>query len=194
MKIIDCRGAACPEPVIRTKRELEAAPEGVVVLLDDGAPRENVGRFAGNRGYLVTEAAEGDGWRLTITANRLRPEAGQAPTDMPGERVLLITSDQLGNGPEELGRLLMKNFIHTLLESNRQPDRMLFLNSGVLLTVEGAETVEALQKLENLGVEIFSCGLCLDYFNKKDRLAAGSVTNMFSTAENLLAASSVIRL
>lgn len=194
MKTIDCRGFACPEPVIRTKRELENAPEGIIVLLDDGAPRENVSRFAGNRGYLVTEAMEGNGWRLRITLNQQQPEPQLTTAIRPGERVLLITSDQLGNGPEELGRLLMKNFIHTLLETNLQPDRILFLNSGVLLTVEGAETIEALKKLENLGVEIFSCGLCLDYFNMKDSLATGSVTNMFSTAENLLAAGSVIRL
>lgn len=194
MKTIDCRGLGCPEPVIRTKRELENAPEGLVILLDDGAPRENVGRFAGNRGYLVTEAAEGNGWCLTIASRRQQPEPQQTTADRTGERVLLITSDQLGNGPEELGRLLMKNFIHTLLETNRQPDRILFMNSGVFLTVEGAETIEALKKLENMGVEIFSCGLCLDYFNRKEGLATGSVTNMFSTAENLLAAASVIRL
>lgn len=194
MKTIDCRGLACPEPVLRTKRELEHTQETLCILLDDGAPRENVTRFARSRGFLITEQADGSTWAITLTSANRAEDTDTVRSAVTGERVLLITSDQLGNGPEELGRLLMKNFIHTLLETEQQPDRMLFLNSGVLLTVQGAETVEALLKLEERGVELFSCGLCLDYFNKKDQLAAGSVTNMFSTAETLLNAASVIRL
>lgn len=194
MKTIDCRGLSCPEPVIRTKRELESSPEGVCVLLDDGPPRENVSRFARNRGYQVVETVDGSGWSLLLTSAAAVSSPADAVLSSTGERVLLITSDQLGSGPEELGRLLMKNFIHTLLETATQPDRILFLNSGVLLAVDGAETVEALRKLEERGVEVFACGLCLDYFHKKEQLAAGVVTNMFSTAEALLAAASVVRL
>ncbi len=194
MKTIDCRGLSCPEPVIRTKRELESSPEGVCVLLDDGPPRENVSRFARNRGYQVVETADASGWSLLLTSGTAAAPPADGVSYIRGERVLLITSDQLGSGPEELGRLLMKNFIHTLLETVPQPDRILLLNSGVLLAVCGAETVEALRKLEERGVELFACGLCLDYFHKKEQLAAGAVTNMFSTAEALLYAASVIRL
>jgi len=194
VKTIDCRGLSCPEPVIRTKRELESSPEGVCVLLDDGPPRENVSRFARNRGYQVVETADASGWSLLLTSGTAAAPPADGVSYIRGERVLLITSDQLGSGPEELGRLLMKNFIHTLLETVPQPDRILLLNSGVLLAVCGAETVEALRKLEERGVELFACGLCLDYFHKKEQLAAGAVTNMFSTAEALLYAASVIRL
>ena len=194
MKTIDCRGLSCPEPVIRTKRELEGSSEGVCVLLDDGPPRENVSRFARNRGYRVVETANGSGWSLELTSGTAAASPADDVSCRTGERVLLITSDQLGSGPEALGHLLMKNFIHTLLETASQPDRILFLNSGVLLAVDGAETVEALHKLEERGVELFVCGLCLDYFHKKEQLAAGAVTNMFSTAEALFAAASVIRL
>lgn len=194
MKTIDCRGLTCPEPVLRTKRELENSPGALCILLDDGAPRENVTRFARNRGFRISESADGAAWALTLTPASEAGDTDTAKTTVNGERVLLITSDQLGSGPEDLGRLLMKNFIHTLLETEPQPDRMLFLNSGVLLAVHGAETVEALVKLEERGVELFACGLCLDYFHKKDQLAAGSVTNMFSTAETLLGAASIIRL
>ena len=194
MKTIDCRRLSCPEPVIRTKRELESSPEGVCVLLDDGPPRENVSRFARNRGYQVVETADASGWSLLLTSGTAAAPPADGVSCRTGERVLLITSDQLGSGPEELGRLLMKNFIHTLLETVPQPDRILLLNSGVLLAVDEAETVEALRKLEERGVELFACGLCLDYFHKKEQLAAGAVTNMFSTAEALLYAASVIRL
>jgi len=197
MQTIDCRGQACPAPVIATKKALEASPEGICVLLDDGAPRENVTRFARNRGYQVAEAVDGDGWSLLLTGSAtIATSAAPLSTAVPtgGNRILLVTSDRLGDGPEELGRLLMKNFLATLLETEQQPDQILFLNTGVLLAVQGAETVEALQRLEERGAELFSCGVCLDFFQQKERLAVGTVTNMFSTAECLLNAASVIKL
>ncbi|MCE1227857.1 MAG: sulfurtransferase-like selenium metabolism protein YedF [Geobacteraceae bacterium] len=196
MKTIDCRGQACPAPVIATKKALEESDTSLCVLVDDGAPRENVGRFARNRGYQVVEAAAEDGWTLQITGSAATEGTDQnnSRSSVSGDRVLLITSDHLGEGPQELGYLLMKNFIFTLLETPQQPARILFLNSGVLLATEGAETVEALKQLEDRGVELLACGVCLDYFKKKEQLAVGQVTNMFSTAEHLLTASSVIKL
>lgn len=196
MKTIDCRGQACPAPVIATKKALEDSPSAVCVLLDDGAPRENVTRYAKTKGYNITEAPDGDCWSLIISGNPSTSTESMVAshTTTENKTVLLITSDKLGSGSDELGKLLMKNFIFTLLETERRPDRILMLNSGVLLAVKGAETLEALIRLSNDGVEIASCGVCLDYFNKKDELAVGIVTNMFSTAEQLLMASSVIRL
>jgi selenium metabolism protein YedF len=108
--------------------------------------------------------------------------------------VLLVSSDRLGDGPEELGRLLMKNFLITLLDVPEPPDRIFFVNAGVLLATAGSEVVEALEKLGNHGVEVFSCGVCLDFFGRREQLAAGAVTNMFTIAESLLAARSVVRL
>ena len=183
---------ACPTPVVNTKRALEeAGQEAVQILLDDGAPRENVTRFALNRGYTVTETAIEGGFALTITGGQPDAET-EPPAVTSGKTVVLIGSDRLGNGPEELGRLLMKNFIIALLDQDRLPDRMLFLNSGVLLTTEGSEVLEALDKLGNRGVEVLSCGICLEYFHRKELLRSGTVTNMFSIAESMLTAASVI--
>jgi selenium metabolism protein YedF len=186
---------ACPVPVITTKRALEeAGGETVQVIVDPGAPRENVTRFAAGRGYTVQEAPFEDGYALTIgegepvTAERATEEISTKKT------VILVASDRLGDGADELGRLLMKNFIITLLDLERLPDRMLFLNSGVLLTSEGSEVLEALEALGNRGVEVLSCGVCLDFYHKKEKLQAGTVTNMFTIAESLMQAGSVIRL
>ncbi|KAB0666240.1 sulfurtransferase-like selenium metabolism protein YedF [Oryzomonas japonica] len=192
MTTIDCRNLACPAPVITVKKALEEQTE-LRVLLDDGAPRENVTRFARNRGCRVSEERDGAGWALTIVSSG-EPAQKAATTAVTGERVLLITSDRLGDGPEELGRLLMKNFIHTLLETSELPARMLFLNTGVLLTTEGSDVLEALEKLGGMGVEILSCGLCLDFFKLKDKLRAGGTTNMLTIAESLLSAGQAIRL
>lgn len=192
METIDCRNLPCPAPVINVKRALQEHAE-IRVFLDDGAPRENVTRFSRNRGCRVTEERDGSGWILSITAadDSERPVSGAVSQ---GSRVILITSDRLGDGPEELGRLLMKNFIHTLLETGELPTRMLFLNTGVFLTCEGSDVLEALGKLHGMGVEIYSCGLCLDFFKIKDTLRAGATTNMLATAEYLLSAESVVKL
>lgn len=196
MQTIDCRGQACPAPVIATKKALENGSEAVAVLLDDGAPRENVTRFARNRGFHVVESRSDNGWLVTISATATDSCVPPAAPPQPlcGERVLLITSDRLGNGADDLGHLLMRTFLHTLLETAARPERILLLNSGVMLAATGAETEEALQTLAQLGVQIASCGVCLDYYGIKDQLAVGTVTNMFSIAEQLQQAGSVIRL
>lgn len=195
MKVIDCRKMPCPAPVIAAKRALEeSVGEKLQILVDPGAPRENVSRFATGRGYVVQETPFEDGFALTIEGGNPVP-ADQATTSAPTQKTaMLITSDRLGNGADELGRLLMKNFIITLLDLERLPDRMLFVNSGALLTTEGSEVLEALDALGNKGVEILTCGVCLDFYHRKDKLMAGSVTNMLTIAESLMEAGTVIRL
>jgi selenium metabolism protein YedF len=194
MKLVDCRNMTCPIPVVTVKRALEeSSGEPVRVLVDPGAPRENVTRFALNRGFLVEETEVEGGFALAITSSGAAVGTVKEQQGTGGTTIVLVSSDRLGDGPEELGRLLMKNFIITLLEVRTPPDRMLFLNSGVLLTTEGSEVLEALEKLGNKGVEVMSCGVCLDYFNRKDKLRAGVVTNMFTIAETLLQAGSVVR-
>jgi selenium metabolism protein YedF len=195
MKIVDCRNLACPAPVITVKKALEAAGgETVQVLVDPGAPRENVTRFAVGRGYSVDEEIVEGGFALSITPGGAHMSAGAAGTPASGRSVILVGSDRLGEGPEELGKLLMKNFIITLLDLDTVPERILFVNSGIFLTTEGAEVLEALEKLGNRGVEILSCGACLDFYQRKEKLRVGTVTTMFTIAESLMNAGSVIRL
>jgi selenium metabolism protein YedF len=186
---------ACPIPVVTVKKALEeAGGAGVEVLVDPGAPRENVTRFALNRGYRVAEVEVDGGYALTITGGEASSAVGAGREKVGGKKVVLVTSDRLGDGPEDLGRILMKNFIITLLDLHDEPDAVYFLNSGVFLTTEGSELLEALNRLNDRGVEIFSCGLCLDFFNRKDKLEAGAVTNMLAIAESLMQAGVVIRL
>ncbi len=192
MDTLDCRNLSCPAPVIAVKNALLNTRD-LSVRLDDGAPRENVARFARNRGYAVSEERDGAGWLLTISAPADLPLTSPS-LEKEVTRVFLVTSDRLGDGPEELGRLLLKNFIHTLLETGTLPSHLLFMNSGVYLTCEGSDMLEALGKLVNMGVEVFSCGLCLDYFGLKEQLKVGTTTNMLTTAEYLLSAGLAIKL
>ncbi|SKA09944.1 selenium metabolism protein YedF [Trichlorobacter thiogenes] len=194
MKLIDCRNMACPAPVLATKKALEEdGDKPVQVLVDAGAAQENVTRFAKSRGYLVDDQPTEGGISLTIYRDGSTCPVADEQQNR-GTKVILICSDQMGDGPDEFGRLLMKNFIITLLDMEELPRRMLFINSAVFLTTEGSEVLEALEALAGRGVEILSCGLCLDYFNRKEQLKAGTVTNMFTTVESLMQADSVIRI
>ena len=191
MLTVDCRNMACPAPVIAVKKALEHS-SNLTVLLDDGAPRENVTRFCRNRGYHVSEEPFEGGKTLCISGTgNATPSSGITLTY---DCTLLIASDRLGDGPEDLGKLLMKNFIHTLLETPSQPAEILFINSGVRLECKDSDVIEALEKLVGMGVEISSCGLCLDFFSIREFLQVGSVTNMLTIAETLLTRDRVVKL
>jgi selenium metabolism protein YedF len=177
----------CPYPVIETRKQILANPGAtLVVTVGDQAGRDNITRLAQKMGYTATAVAAGSGYNLTLTASDqtqggAQPQAVRA-TDS-GQTVIYCGSDQMGGGDAEFGRLLMRNFLATLLEMDPLPDIILFVNSGINLTTSGSDVLETLQKLSDKGVDIASCGLCLDYYNRKDQLQIGRVTNMFEMVE-----------
>ncbi len=193
MKLIDCRNWQCPQPVVEVRKAMLAEPQQTIeVLLADDAAYQNVSRLAQNSGYSITEK-NGDGFTsLTLTAG----QGGEQTADKPqisGKTVLLCASEMMGEGDGELGRLLLKNFLITLLDTTEIPDCIYFVNSGVKLVCDGAETVEILQKLTCRGIDIASCGLCLEYYKLKNNLQVGRVTNMLEIAEAQLSAGRIIR-
>jgi selenium metabolism protein YedF len=205
-KIIDNRGLSCPLPVVNTKKAMDelaghpAADFMLSSLVDNETAAENVCRFARSNGCLATVEKKEDGFYVHINKTEKAgtpPEAALKEMDQkvlesdsnPGEAgrtVMLITSSTLGQGSEELGKLLMRSFIFTLKESDTPPERLLFLNGGINLTVEGSPVLDELQELAARGVEIFSCGTCLDYYQLKDKLKVGQVTNMYDTVDAML--------
>jgi selenium metabolism protein YedF len=194
MQEIDCRGLDCPAPVIATKKGIEEhSGSSFRVLLDKGAARENVLRFCASKRCTVFEEMGDENTSLTITC-QLEPSVNECFDNSLLSKVILISSDKLGSGSDELGKLLMKNFIITLLELQKQPEKIIFVNSGVLLTSAGSELLEPLTKLSNAGVEILSCGICLDYYGIREKLAAGAVSNMYTIAESMLLSGDTIKL
>lgn len=196
MKNLDCRGLACPGPVIQVKKTLEEASPGTSfsIDLDSEASRDNVRRFAESRGadIRIEERAEGI-IRLIITTplDTGTRRRGGAEKKNP---VVLIAAETIGEGDEKLGRILMEGFINTLLEQDRMPDRILFMNTGVKFTVHGSAVLETLGKMTDRGCEILVCGTCLKFFSLMDKLSVGTVSNMFEIQGALLEAESVIRL
>jgi selenium metabolism protein YedF len=192
MVTIDCRGQQCPQPVIQVRRQLLAAPQtALLVLVDDAAARDNIGKLAASRGCAVTVTTEGSTHRLTLTPGG-QPEI-PAGTPASGPTVVLVAGEQMGNGDDQLGRILLKNFFFTLAENDTAPDLLLFVNGGAKLTVTGSEVIEALEKLAALGSDIATCGLCLEFFGLKETLAIGRVTNMLEITTALQTAGRVIR-
>ncbi len=189
---LDCSGLACPEPVLRTKQALERSTQGtLLVRVDNPAARDNVRRFAESRGCTVrVTRMAADAWELEITRSgtcAVGPVPPETPESAPAPLALLVVSDRIGPEPE-LGELLLRSFLGTLAQAGSRPARMLFLNRGVHLTTEGSPALEVLQDLAASGVEIFSCGTCLEYFGKKDKVRVGRVASMYDTVETLTGA------
>jgi selenium metabolism protein YedF len=111
-----------------------------------------------------------------------------------GPSVVLITSDRFGDGDDRLGEILMKAFLNTLWDTESGPESIIFINNGVKLTTQDSEVLDTLKLLEEAGVRLFSCGTCLDYYNLKEKLKVGQVTNMKATVSSLLASDRVISI
>lgn len=194
MKTIDCRGLNCPEPVLKTKNALAEDPaESFEVVVDNETARENVLRLARSEKRETSWRAEGELFHITIAG---APEDTAIYREEKGHSVkgpvLFISTNQLGQGSEELGRLLMRNFIYTLTESDLMPEKIVLMNSGVELSVKDSPVSEDLESLVKKGVQILVCGTCLDFFRLKERHKTGTVSNMYDIAESLLSAGRVI--
>lgn len=190
MNQLDCRTWVCPKPVVEVRKQLLAVPgEPLRVLVADETARQNVGKLAASLGWSVSESTNDGGFILDLA-----PGSGVPATAAPlGKTVVLIGAETMGSGSDDLGRVLLRNFLITLAELDVPPDAIYFVNAGVKLTVEGADTVEILEKLACNGSDVAACGLCLDYYKIKDKLAVGRVTNMLDIAGTLLEAGRVIR-
>ena len=188
---LDLRGLNCPLPVVKTKKALDGIEEGdIVVIVESPEGCQNVQRFAESQGCKVSVKEREGLFRLHI--RKEKTEKAVAPAQ--SKDVIMITTDRFGSGDDELGAILMKAFLYTLWDVERKPAKILLINDGVRLATENKETIDSLKLLEEAGVEIFSCGTCLDYYQLKDKLGVGQATNMYDTVDSLLSAGKVIKI
>lgn len=212
MITVNAMGDTCPIPVVKTKKAIGAmtAPGELEVLVDNETAVKNVTKLAKSTGASVTSEQLGEKqYRILITVGENvisgnHSEKKQENTAVPVTQaeegcrtcistVVAVSSDRMGEGSEELGHILMKSFIFAVTQLDELPDKMIFYNGGAKLTIEGSECLEDLKLLSEQGVDIMTCGTCLDYYGIKDKLAVGSVTNMYSIVETLQSAVNVIR-
>lgn len=200
--IIDCKGMACPLPVVNAKKAAERLNSGDVltVLVDNEIAVQNLTRFAEHKGFGVSAEKKADREYAVImtisgaVAEKNKEEEIACVMDSRRKGMLVVLSGNvMGTGDPKLGTSLMKAFVFALTKQDQLPDTILCYNTGASLTCEGADTLEDLKLLESEGVTILTCGTCLDFYGLKEKLAVGGVTNMYDIVERMESAAQIIK-
>lgn len=202
-KIIDARGKACPLPVIETKKALATLQvgEAVTVWVDNVIAVQNLTKMAQQKQLEVTaETINPDHYAVTLSQTELNIVA--SPKEEPSiclpdtrveQVVVVLASDEMGKGDEKLGRILMKGFIYALTEQEELPQTILLYNSGAYLSTETSDCITDLKFLEAQGVEVLTCGTCLNHYGLTEKLVVGSITNMYVILEKQMQATKIVR-
>lgn len=205
---VDAMGDACPIPVVKTKNAIKAlrGPGAVETLVDNEIAVQNLMKMAGQKGYgAASEQLAPNRFKVTLTIDKL-PEGAAAQS---GEEenctvtpegdaarkntVAVIASSKMGEGSDELGALLMKGFLYALSRLDEPPKTVLFYNGGASLTCADSPALEDLKSMQARGVEILTCGTCLHYYGITGRLAVGEITDMYTIAERMAQAQSILK-
>lgn len=199
MKEIDARGLACPAPVLQTRAVLQdESPESIQVVVDNAASQQNVQRFLESQGYKTTLEQKGADYRVvgarSEAATTERPAPAAQPETETRKIMVLCATDRIGFGDDALGLKLMVNFVRTLKEMGRELWRLVLVNNGVKLAINGSELLPDLQEFEKNGLKILVCGTCLDHFKLLERKQAGETTNMLDIVTAMQLADKVITL
>jgi selenium metabolism protein YedF len=202
MKIIDVRGKKCPMPLIETKKALKELAEGesLKVVLDSETSVQNVMRYLKDNGITAEQQKKGSEFELLVsksgkieTLSEVDPYC-EAPVPTDKSYVVVFAKDRIGEGDNELGLVLAGSLLNTIREYDVLPQKIIFLNSGINLVLKGAPALVHLTELEKRGVELITCGTCLNYFEKTDQLAVGRITNMYEILDSMLKAGKVVSL
>lgn len=201
---VNAIGDTCPIPVVKTKNAIrELAGSGVVeVLVDNEIAVQNLSKMCAQKGYGCQARKHAPReYLVVITVGEA--EAASGVEDIPqvcgviptGKKhvVVAISSDRMGSGHDQLGSVLMKGFLYALTQQDELPGAVLFYNGGATLTTEGSPSLEDIRNLEAQGVQILTCGTCLNYYGLSDKLAVGEVTNMYTIVETLTGADLVVK-
>lgn len=207
-KIVDARGLACPLPVVNAKKAVgEFQEDGVLtVLVDNEIAVQNLQKFASQKGLQAAGEKKGEKeYEVTIQVAAGAPAASVPAEEAEEEEiscspdarkkglVVVLSANVMGGGEEKLGKALMKAFVFALTKQDMLPETVMCYNSGAYLTCEGSDSLEDFRALEAEGVNIMTCGTCLDFYGIKEKLAVGTVTNMYDIVETMENAKSVIR-
>lgn len=203
MRIVDTKGQLCPAPLIAAKKALKEinAGESFVLLTDNQTSFDNLCRFLKDNNSNFQFSKSGEVWTLTITKtsvsfSEIKAEDYCAPEIThfeKGNYIVVISSDKMGEGDEELGQLLMSNFIKALKDLDRLPRKMVFYNKGVILVTNNSPHIDHLRDLEKMGVELLLCATCVSHYSLADSIGAGTLSNMYTIAEVMTSAGNIIR-
>ncbi len=210
-KLVDARGKECPIPVVEAKKASGTFTEdGVLtVLVDNEIAVSNLRKFADKMEYPVQSEKTGEKEFkvvMNVVTKKAEKNVEVVPAaeseeeevlceDSPIEKglVVVLGSDQMGNGAEQLGKNLMKAFIFAVSKQDKLPETILCFNGGASLSCEGSLSLQDLKDMEAEGVKIATCGTCLDFYGLKEKLAVGSVTNMYDIVEVMEGAKKIVK-
>ncbi len=199
---VNALGDACPIPVVKTIKALAglSAGDAVETFVDNTTAVENLKRLGAEKNCEVVVEQVGDAeWHVLLTLTDktavAAADAQDVVCEVPQKRnlVVQVTSEAMGTGSDELGRNLMKAFIFAVTQQDELPQTMLFYNGGAHLTCEGSPVLDDLKSLADQGVEVMTCGTCLNHYGITDKLAVGEVTNMYVIVQKLEAATAIVR-
>ena len=199
---VNALGKQCPIPVVMTKKVIDQSGTGdeIEILVDNETAVNNLSRLANKTGCtFVSEKLEVKKYRVKMkvqteqTGTEVKEE--ELVCEMPGKKVkvAVISADVMGNGDDELGKVLIKGFLYALSQMETHVDTILFYNGGAKLTTEGSDSIEDLKKMEAEGTEILTCGTCLKHYGLMEKLLVGKVTDMYTITERMMGADKIIR-
>lgn len=203
-EMINAKGLACPQPVILTKKALDTNDE-VTVLVDNTTALENIKRFASASGCVVEIKEDSDNiFSIKITKGQTSQHIKEdmaaectvqesASSSVRGPSVFVISSNAMGKGNDELGTILMKSFIHTIIDVEHGPDILILYNAGVKFATADYGVVDDLKALEAKGVRILVCGTCVNFFELSGKIEAGHLSNMYEIAGTLSTAGRIVK-
>ncbi len=202
-KTIDCRGMECPLPVVTAKKTIEGFTEdgSLLVQVDNETAVKNLTKFANSKNFSSTNEKLGEKEYQVKIQVKADPnaEAAEEVTELPspaetsGKFTVVLSSNRMGNGDDDLGKALMKAFIFALTSQDQIPENLICYNSGAFLTCEGSDSLEDLKLLEEQGTKIITCGTCLNHYGLTEKLAVGSVSNMYEIVETQIKGGKIIK-
>ena len=190
MATVNAMGKLCPEPVIMTKAEIEKGTAELEVLVDNDIAVSNVTRLLEGKNYTVEVTRTGNERRLT--AKKAEGEVKVTPTKRDEVLAVLVSHDVLGGNDKELGEVLMKAFLGCISKLSHRPAVMAFMNEGVKLVLPESSACEYIKELEKSGTKILVCGTCTNHFDITNKIAAGTISNMFEIMEMITGADNTL--
>lgn len=197
---VNAIGENCPIPVVKAKKAIDALTESAVVEIsvDNEIAVQNVTKMVSQKNLESTYEKISENHFVIkvqcgeVVENKITEEV-VCTVEKEEKMVVVLSSDKMGEGDEELGKVLIKGFVYAITQLDKYPKAVLLYNSGVKLSAEGSDSIADLKILEEHGVEILNCGTCLNFYNLQDKLQVGKVTNMYSIVEELAGATNIIR-
>lgn len=189
--LIDCKGLKCPQPVINTKKYFDSIPSGeATIVVDNEVAKNNISKFAETNGFNYSAHEKENLYYITIS----KDDSCKLMNLDSKKLTIVISTDKMGLGDDTLGATLMKSYLYALSESENLPSDLIFLNAGVKLAIQGSDCLDSIKKISEKGVNILSCGTCLDFYGLKEKLAIGEITNMYTIVEKMNSSDNTIKL